>query len=204
MLTERTKLLILIIGAMAVISVVVLLVLGVFPGREAEPTPTGVDEFELPLLDEPNIGVEDAIFDSENPGPLASSAEKEESALFIAARDLAEFFVERFGTYRNENAHAIVDDLAGFMTPAMREWAVTRQEQLPEREGDFFILTEALGSEEVSFSPALRRAEFRVATRRTENAGTGGESYEQFVRVTLEQDAGGEWLVAGLYWEERG
>lgn len=205
MLTDRTKLLMLIVGALVVVAVIVLAVLGVFPTSRPEPGPASEEAaLELPELDEPDIGVENAVFDAANPGPVDSGANESGNALFVAARDAAEFFVERFGTYTNETVGASVNDLAGFMTPSMREWALSFVALEPAREGGFSIATEVLGSETIDFSPEIRSAEFKVLTRRAESSSGGSEAYEQSARLDLVQDSDGEWKVQGLFWEERG
>ncbi len=203
MLNQKTKILIIAGGAVLILAIIAVSVFGIFrkPPKEIAPKEE-TEAFEIPDLPEPSIGVEDTIIDFENPGPLSGTGAQEEADL-LEARDLGEFFIERFGTYNQNTVKSSARDLFGFMTASMRDWTERYLNSMPQREGSFFVSTDIMSTEAVSFSSSSGRAEFLTIASRTEGSSDSLEDYTQKVRVRLEKDILGEWKVSGLFWEER-
>jgi len=210
MLSQKSKIIILVAGAVIVFALLAALLFDLFPKRVAESVvfePQGEEEpVDLSFLDELNsISDQNQVFDAANPGPLAGAiaASGGTSRLELDARDLAEFFIERFGTYSSDAGFSYVDDLAGFMAPAMQDWIAVYKKQQPERASYFSVETEVVQSDTLSFSARDRRAQFELVVARTEAGSSAQGSYQQSVRIDTEQDASGTWKVAGVFWGDR-
>lgn len=208
MLSERNKVIILLVGAVVIIGLIVAAVFGVFSKKAAPLTPeqAALEELkntDLSFLENPG-SVKDTVFDSSNAGQLGDQGEVDKiSPLEREARALAAFFTERFGTYSSDSSGAQFDDIRAFMTGNMRAWADNFRAEEPQREGYYAVQTETALIDTKEFSPAKRRAGFDLMVNRSETAGRETENYRQKVSLELVQNSQGQWLVNSLYWGER-
>lgn len=208
MLSSRTKIIILIAGAVVVFGLIVATIFNLWP-KQGAPLPgdgTGETNVDLSFL-KSETTVQGREFDAGNRAAFEQamgSLDKEAiSPLEQEARSLAAFFVERFGTYSSDVDFANIDDLQSFMTPAMRGWAERFKKSQPESEGYSAIITEVASLAAKSFAPLERRAVFDIIANRTESKAGQSEVYQQKCVIELTQANSGAWLVASLYWGER-
>ena len=117
-----------------------------------------------------------------------------------AARDLAEFFVARSGTYSTEAHFAYIEDIKGYMTDSLYNWFLEQKTKQPERKGFLTAVTEIAGSEKTSFTAS--RSRFELLTRVSEASASGAQTYEQKVEAELVKD-GNDWKVNGIFWGAR-
>lgn len=208
MLTPRTKILILIVGAVIVLGLIIVTVFnlwpGVKPGAEEAPAPVDLSFLEPPA----DLLPSGQVFDASNKEAFAaltgtSAGQETMSPLEKEARDLAEFFVERFGTYTADAAGAQIDDLQDFMTVSMQTWSQAFKKAAMDRTGYFAATAEVAATEKISFSASARRAQFSVLTNRAETKGNNTEEYQQTATVELRQNAQGEWQVNSLVWGDK-
>lgn len=209
MLSQKSKLIIIISGAVVLFALLVVTIFDLWPSRKgvgpggAEPT-TATDLSFLEEKDTPS----GQVFDSSNKEEFADfagaeSTRPDESPLEREARQLAEFFTARFGTYSSDSRFANLDDLEGFMAPEMVAWTRQFRAEPIKREGYFSVTTAAGAAERRAFSLENKSAEFNLTVLRTEKAGEKSETYRQRVDVGLRQDASGKWKVASVVWGER-
>lgn len=207
MLTPRSKIIIFVLGALVVFGIIISTVFNLWPGGSDDKAPETAP-VDLSFLQDDKVAAEGKVFDASNKAEFAaltgdSALESELSPLEKEARDLAEFFVERFGTYSSDAKGAQIDDLQAFMTASMQNWTLRFKANSPGREGYFAATAEAAATEKISFSAAERRAQFSVLTNRTETAASGAVSYQQTATVDLRQDGSGAWKVNSLVWGDK-
>ncbi|MEK7165168.1 MAG: hypothetical protein AAB779_04435, partial [Patescibacteria group bacterium] len=123
MLSSRNKIIILIVGAIIIFALVIITVFNLWPGGEKIETPEAAP-VDLSFLEQDKVLPEGKTFDASNKEEFAAlngaeSGEENISPLEKEARDLAEFFVERFGTYSTDAGSSYIDDVMPFVTPAM-------------------------------------------------------------------------------------
>lgn len=208
MLSPRNKVIILIAGAAILFALLVLTIFDLWPSRgpsdEAGLTP-GPD---LSFLDEPKPAEQGLVFDASNKDEFAEwqgvvDDKDAVSDLEREARDLAEFFVARLGTYSSDAKFSYIQDLQGYMTPSMLKFVNSGRDNQPERDNFFAVATDVSSSQIKSFSPAARAAQVALIASRTETGSNGTDTYQQNVDVDLQQNSQGEWLVNGVFWGKR-
>lgn len=207
MLTPRNKIIILIVGALIVLAVIVSTVFNLWPGG-GEPEAPAPEPVDLSFLKQESALPAGQVFDASNKAEFAAltgdtATEAELTPLEKAARDLAEFFVERFGTYSPDALGAQIDDLQSFMTPSMQSWTANFKSASPPRDGYFAATAVAASADQLAFSAAEHSARFLILTNRTETTAQGVSSYQQPATVELRQDSGGQWKVNSLVWGEK-
>ena len=208
-MTQKNKYILIIVAAVIAFSIFVIVVFDLFPSKDdsEEKQDLEQEQVDLSFLNaKEDVLPKAQVFDSSNSGDLETllpsiGGENTQSALEREAQDLAEFFIERFGTYSNNDNFAHVDDLAGFMSDNMREWITIYKQQQPDRESYFAISSEISQIEITSFSLKNRSAKFTIVVNRIEEPVM--LQYNQEAIINLEQDATGQWKVDGVYWGER-
>ncbi len=207
MLSPKQKIIILIIGAVIILGIIVSTVFNFWPSQPAEelPAPESVD---LSFLKKDETRPAGAVFDASNKEAFAAltgdtNLESDTAPLEKEARDLAEFFVERFGTYSSDALWAQIDDLQAFMTVSMQNWTTRFKAISPAREGYYATTTEVAGTEKLSFSAPEGRAQFSLLTNRTERSGGKTDNFQQAATVELRQDSSGAWKVNSLFWGDK-
>ncbi len=208
MLAERTKLIILLAGAVVLIGLIVAAVFGVFTKKEPPLTPEEAAQAELENTDLSFLStpspVQNTVFDASNAGALGDPGEADNiSPLEKEARALAAFFTERFGTYSSDSGAARFSDVRAFMTGSMQKWADDFRAQEPKRAAYYAVQTEVALIATKEFSLSARRAAFALTLNRSETAGQKTEQYQQQANIELAQNKEGQWLVNSLYWGER-
>ena len=117
-----------------------------------------------------------------------------------AAESLARFFVERIGSYSNQNQFQNVEDVKPLMTARVQAWADGLKKQEAVGGGYRGITTKALALEVVTWNPK-QSAVMRVSTQRQEERdGEAPRVYYQDAEVQLIYQ-GDAWLVDGIYWK---
>lgn len=200
-MSPRTKIIIIILGALVLFGLLVATLFDLFPGGEE---PLAPEETPVVLPDRNEALPEGAVFDASNAAEFAAVNPGEASAgsgtLEREAEDLAVFFIERFGTYSSDSGTAYISDLAGFMTPALRQSLESYAAEAPAREGFYSITAELASIETESFEPAQRSARFNAVVARAEVSGAATDAYHQDAVIDLSQSGSGEWLVSGVAW----
>jgi hypothetical protein len=208
-MTQKNKYILILVGAVLIFAIFVAIVFDLFPSKKTSDTDQDAnqDQVDLSFLGaKEDVLPESKIFDSSNSGELdvlipSIGLENNQSALEIEAQNLAEFFIERFGTYSNDDNFAHVDDLSGFMTDGMNKWTKTYKQQQPVRDEYFAISAEIAQIETANFSLSNRSAEFNIVVNRIEEPRMN--QYSQEVVISLEQDNNAQWRVDGVFWGER-
>jgi hypothetical protein len=208
-MTQKNKYIIIIVGAVLIFAIFVVIVFDLFPSKEISDTEqdTNQEQVDLSFLGaKEDVLPESKVFDSSNSGELdilipSIGSKNKQSALEIEAQNLAEFFIERFGTYSNDDNFAHVDDLSGFMTDSMNKWTKTYKQQQPVRDSYFAISAEIAQIETANFSLSNRSAEYNIVVNRIEEPSMN--QYSQEVVINLEQDNNAQWRVGGVFWGER-
>jgi hypothetical protein len=200
----KTKAIIIIVGAIVVFGLLVATIFDLFPerGKDTVVDQTGFQEVELPDRDE---GLpENTVFDSSNASDLPiPSLGTSQNTLEREAQDLAEFFIERLGTYSSDAGFAYIDDLLGFMTSSMQVDMDEYKQNQPQRQGFYSVSSDVAGVQTTEFSLARRNAQFEIVLNRTEEFGGAIEQYQQNITIDLEQDNTGQWAVDGVLWGNR-
>jgi len=205
---QKTKAIIIVLGAIIIFGLMVAVIFDLFPKKEQAPSQE-LSEVAIPQKDD--ALPENTVFDSSNAqdfaqlDPFASSRENE-SDLEKEAKDLAQFFIERFGTYSSDANGANIDDLRGFMSDSMLASIDSYKQGLGAqkgRESYFEITTDAASIESKDFSLAKRSAVFSIAANRLESSKGSGSSYIQEAEVSLVQDGSGHWKVDSVIWGKR-
>jgi len=205
------------VGVVGVI-VVLLFLFGVFDRTSSVPqqAETSVSQDvatpeETALLE--NIdrrnGPEGSTFDTSNKDEFAAAidaapgTQEQESLLLVEAKELAQFFVERFGTYSSDTRSTYARDLRGYMTSEMWDAIGSFTESNAPSDSSFSIETQAGDVSVVDFSLPNRRAELTVTALRSEQFSSKSEEYLQYVTVVLKQTQEGSWLVDSILWGDR-
>lgn len=204
MLTPRTKIIILIAGAIIMLGIIVSTVFNLWPGKKpVAPATTAVD---LSFLEKDVNLPEGQTFDESNKTEFAALTGAQDLADNLSpsereARDLAEFFVERFGTYSTDAPTSHIDDILPFVTPNMQAWLEQFQATAPERAGWFATAAKVAS---INKGPAgAGTVKFSLVVNRSEESNSKKDSYQQAATVELRQDGSGEWKVNSLFWGEK-
>src|SRR3989338_3445329 len=123
--------------------------------------------------------------------PELSDEEREE----MYVKQTARIFVERFGSYSNQNNNRHIDGVLSLSTPTMQAWLETQR--LPQGETYYCVTTAVIASRIESRTATSAAVHVDVQQAITEN---GDERVEQKSgRVELEK-IGEQWLVDGFFW----
>lgn len=207
MLSPRNKIIILIAGSLILFILLIGTIFGWFRKTTTAPGSEAVKPDLSFLQSKPTV--ENKVFDASNPDdlkaydPRTAGAGENISPAEKAARAMAIFFVERFGTYSSDAGSAYVDDLQAFMTSAMQAWTKTYLKSGPKRDGYYAITAEIAALDTALFSAAKQQAKFALVVNRSETIGGKINKYQQKADVELVQTAGGDWKVNSLYWGDK-
>lgn len=118
-----------------------------------------------------------------------------------SAESLSRFFIERIGSYSNQNQFQNIEDVKPLMTARVQAWADGLKKQAASGGGYRGVTTKALALETVTWN-AKQSAVMRVSTQRQEERdGEAPRVYYQDAEVQLIYQ-GDTWLVDGIYWKE--
>jgi hypothetical protein len=183
------------IGASIVVGFLIILLIYFISIREMpeeQKTPTGEIPEETSEQETPT-GTEAAP--SVEVRPVATPPQIAPEDNYI--RQIARLFVERFGSYSNQNNNQHIDSVIPLVTNSMARWIRT---QTVEQNGDYEgVTTKVIVNtiEDLSDTQALVHIEVQelieTRTTRETNYRTGE------VTLVFEQ---GDWKVSGLFWEE--
>ena len=204
-MNPKTKAIIIVVGALILFGILVATIFDLFPSRESEPD---AQEQEVVLPDRDEGLPEGAVFDASNAGEFndlnpAVFSDDDASVLEDEAKDLAEFFIERFGTYSSDADFANINDLLGFMSASMQSEMTDYKRQTSQQGGYYSVASEIAGIETKTFSLAQRQAQFDIVLGRTEESSGTMQTYNQEVSVYLVQDSTGHWKVNKVVWGQK-
>lgn len=203
MLSQKSKIIILIVGVIIVLGIIVVTVFNLWPGNKK----TTTESVDLSFLKKDNDLPAGQVFDASNRDQFAALVGENDknniSPLEKQARDLARFFVERFGTYSSDAKSANIDDMLPFMTSDMRAWAQDFKNKIIEKEVYSATTTEVASIETISFSGADQQAKFTIIANRTNTSNNKTETYQQKAIIELVQNQKGEWQVDSLFWGDK-
>jgi len=112
------------------------------------------------------------------------------------ARQVARIFVERFGSYSNQNNNRHIDDVMELSTPSMQKWLKTKEAGTGSPY--YGVTTLVVASRIESITDTV--ASVRVDVQQKIEEG-GGERVEQRSGKVELLGSGVGWKVNGLYWD---
>lgn len=118
---------------------------------------------------------------------------------------VVESFLERFGSYNNQDNFKNFSDIASFMTPTMNSWVQSSYTQklrteMPDFNTYFAINTKVLSSEPQIIDSLGGTATYTIATQREEINGSAKKIYYQNARINAVR-INNEWKIDGVFWE---
>ena len=197
MMTLRKKLL-LIIGSILLALVFIVVLVIVMNRKPTVPADVVAPENELGIISEP---VSDAVIPKIEEemnikiAPVAPVVSEDASERYV--RQLAKIFVERIGTYSNQNDNAHISDVVSMTTQRMQEYLVSQGIERSSRYSG--VTTRAISAEVQSFGEGVAVVGVGVQ-QEVRNAGENSQTIYKNGRVNLVEE-GGEWKVSGLYWD---
>jgi len=112
-------------------------------------------------------------------------------------KQLARMFVERFGSYSNQNDNTHVDDVLPLVTPQMQQFVETQRSGLGEAYRG--VTTKVIVNNLTSLDGATATVEVQVQ----ETISTRDETDTNYRTGTVSLiQVNGEWKVDGLFWQE--
>lgn len=116
-------------------------------------------------------------------------------------------FVERFGSYNNQDANLNFVDLEFLMTDKMKKWVFNvyipqLKKSMPSLDNYFAVNTKALSNTIDSLDAVKGLATVTVGTQRQEVGDNNLQTrvYYQDAKVEL-QNIDGQWKVSAIYWQ---
>ncbi len=198
MLTLRQRIFTIIGLSIGLLAIILLAYFFVFREKSSTPSET-VEETGIPeeVRTPPAAGV-GAIEPPESAGtqpqqPIAPSATPTERYV----RERARIFVERFGSFSNQNDNTHLDDAALLATPKMREWIATQDggdASLSYRG----VITKVIASRIEAMSENAATVHLDVQEERQGEGQRVIEYRSAEIRLVKENN---EWWVEGLYWK---
>lgn len=188
-------------GAILIILIVLVLVV-MFLSREKETAPVST-------VDTPQVGEQPQFEPVDAPPPTRAEQLQQtppdvfvpvsdEDAMERYARQKAQIFVERFGSYSNQNDNRHISDVEPLITVNMRRWV--EQQGLVQSEVYQGLNTRVISTEVISISE--NNAVVKVGAQVTTKSSDGTtETTIKRGRVELVKAGPEEWLVNGLYWD---
>lgn len=189
------KRLLLIIGLILGVILLLVLVVVLRPAEEEQAPElegaTTVEEVQQQLEQEAN----EQVF---TPPPVVIEPEAPEASERRYVGQLAGIFVERFGTYSNQNDNRHIADVVEMATTRMQPWL---EKQAQDQGAQYAGMTTNVISRSVDAYTEDTRATVRLGVQQiVQRAGEETDSYRT-ARVELVKGTGG-WLVDGMYWED--
>ncbi len=196
MLDLRKRIFIL-VGIIAGVAAAILLVIFVFYSDRP------VEEEVPPVTNTPTLSEDDFIFDygsntgEENAIPRPTTPAVDEGAEERFVKHFARTFVERFGSYSNQNDNRHIEEALEMSTARMQDWINT---QAVAQSGSYTGATaQVIASNVTSFTASAATVTIGVQEVLQVANGEEQRNYKNG-RVEL-QKVGDTWLVDGLYFE---
>lgn len=187
-LSFRQKTIFAILAVFLVIALIFFLVWWQFSKGEKE-TDTPSDTLITDTVDEAAIPVREQVLKTEQPaGPFSEK---------VYVRQLAVMFVERFGTFSNQNENRHIEDALALATENMATWIRTQSVAgASDYEG---VTTKVIAAEVTEFG--VDSAKARVEAQKIlETPDSQKTEYAMGTVLAVKKD--GVWLVDGLYWDK--
>lgn len=160
------------------------------------------EEGVAPVTNE-EVAEEAATIPTESAPPLLPAVVSPEE---VERGQLAQFvssFVEKFGSFSNQNNYQNLQELQSSMTPRMWSWVEDNLITGGESASGVYSgqTTKALSTKEVNYDEATGEAEFLVKCQRQETGDdlVSPRVYYQDITIKLVRVAD-NWLVDGAYW----
>ncbi len=196
------KKIILIIGSLIIVSIIVIFVVTIRTSREPQEQIVSDDTSQDSTINDLQINKKASIPEY-IPQPISEEERKErEMERFVAV------FIERFGTFSNQNELSNLEALKTATTPSFYQWA--RRYGLGIAGGSdssvyYGITTQALNvviDSSKQENPDVKRV-YTVTTQRAEVRGFEGNAklFAQNADVELMKE-GEQWLVSGVFWKK--
>lgn len=159
-------------------------------------------------IDEPIVVTQEMLLRQQELtiNPVAIDEQRQEQIQQADLRIIAEPFLERFGSYNNQDNFRNFEELRIYTTASFQQWIDTQyrqqlRSQMPSLDTYYAINTKVLSSEGVEFLENGSRARMRFSTQRQIVAGFETEPQIQYqdARVELEL-VDGAWKVYGVFW----
>lgn len=155
-----------------------------------EPTQTGTTNTDSTT---PAATTPVSIFTPAAPTPTETKATPQE----VIIKQTARFFVERFGSYSNQNQDGRLEEILPIATPVMAQWLRTQDIS----QGDVYsgVTTKVVTSKIASQSGA--KASVTIGAQIEETTDGNTTVTYKTGRVELLQQ-GAEWKIDGFYWDK--
>lgn len=191
MITARKK--IIIAGGIVIGILLVLLLVVLLTSRDSK-TPTDVNGTDQSDVTSTNTG---STVPAPLPGESAAVLTERTVEERVGAKQAARIFIERFGTYSNQNDNEHIALAQALATPSMQQWIVTNN---VAQGGSFIgVTTEVLASSISELTDS--NAEILVQVREIRQTQSGIETTLKNGRVLLTLSSDGVWLVNALYYD---
>ena len=187
---QRKKLIWGIVGAIGII-VILVLVAVLIDNNNSEENPTNTDTANQPQLDENGQPIRNIQQPAQQDVPAVPTSPE------LYVRQLSRIFVERFGSYSNQNNNQHIKDVDPLLTPTMRRWV---QSQNQQQSNDYEGQTTKLISSSVTSFIQEASAEVQIGVQQEKTIGNSTETVYRDGRVELLYQ-NGKWLIDGLYFE---
>jgi hypothetical protein len=193
-MTQRTKTLSIVFGG-AIVLVIAGAVIFLLMQKKEEPlTNTTVTNKNV------NVVVVNTVQTNENQNTNTAAVDAT-----VAARRLANLFVERFGSYSSEAQFQNIVDLKKFMTKKMQAWADTYISDQKKQAGtntSFQSITAKVITTSVT-NQSASGITFRITTVRTTDNGAvnGKNTYNQDILIRA-VPSGTDWKIDSAYWQD--
>ena len=186
--------------ALLVFLILFLLLLGValiiLSKNESKTLTTTPQTTQVPLAD-PTKSFEESI----NPLSVQEAIVTQDREKDI--KIIAEPFLERFGSYNNQDNFKNIQEIKSYMSASLLDWVENSyldqlSKSMPDISEFYAINTKVLSSEVIMIDDATGRAQILMNTQREEVGGISGVKYQD-ARVEL-QKIDSQWKVTGVYW----
>ncbi len=134
---------------------------------------------------------------NQNQGPIQPIVPTRTAPDELYAKQVAQIFVERFGSYSNQNNNAHLADVLLMATPEVVKWLKTQA--VPQNSVYQGRETKVISSSVTSFE--TEKATVLVDTQIIDETATSSQTYYRSGRVELVR-AGADWKVSGFYWNK--
>ncbi len=190
-----------ILGIALIFGIVVLVQNSQKKGQQAATTPTGetapTENAAPSLTTDTGNG---STAPAPAPAPVAVNVEDSTKTTLTA---IALPFIERYGSYSNQNNMENIADLVPFMTKEMQDWAAKTIKEAQSK--PLPTIYQGTTTKVVAYTVTKAsgaNAEITAKTQRIESTGTAANSktYNQDIIVTLVKE-GGVWLVQAAVWQ---
>jgi len=119
----------------------------------------------------------------------------------VYVRQLSRLFVERFGSFSNQNGNAHIDDVLELATDKMQTWLKKQGQSLSDQyEG---VTSEVLSTDIIDLSGGIALVNVGVKQTISKQTDSGLEQTVVQKKGQVElQKVGADWKIDGFYWNE--